>query len=121
MAEIRASTMLKGLFEHFLLCNITITLPKNEKGSSASIYSYFDTHYFNLCKKCSSSLLNTVFSSVENSQKVCVMLVDEVYVKKSLQFHGGEVLARLPTTLVFLHIPCWDTWLTVFMGVQIFY
>ena len=45
-------------------------------------------------KKCSSSLLNTVFSSVENSQKVCVMLVDEVYVKKSLQFHGGEVFGK---------------------------
>ena len=45
-------------------------------------------------KKCSSSLLNTVFSSVENSQKVCVMLVDEVYVKKSLQFHNGEVFGK---------------------------
>ena len=45
-------------------------------------------------KKCSSSLLNTVFSLVENSQKVCVMLVDEVDVKKSLQFHKGEVFGK---------------------------
>ena len=38
----------------------------------------------------------------------------------ALQFHGGEVFGKAANNSCLLayqqHMPCWDTWLTVFMG-----
>ena len=43
-------------------------------------------------KSSSSEFLKTVFEATENTRKPCVLLHDEVYIKKSLQYHGGEIL-----------------------------
>ena len=35
-----------------------------------------------------------IFSSIEERQRSCIILVDEVYVKPSLQYHGGHVFGK---------------------------
>ena len=35
-----------------------------------------------------------VFKSVEGSQRLCVLLQDEVYVKKMMLYHGGQIFGR---------------------------
>ena len=47
------------------------------------------------CNKVSTpSFLKTVFESLEDEKKPCVLLHDEVYIKKSLQYHGGEIFGK---------------------------
>ena len=38
--------------------------------------------------------LGEIFSNIEDRQKHCVLLIDEVYVKPSLLFHGGTVFGK---------------------------
>ena len=45
-------------------------------------------------KSSSSEFLKTVFEATENTRKPCVLLHDEVYIKKSLQYHGGEIFGK---------------------------
>ena len=45
-------------------------------------------------KSSSSEFLKTVFEGTENERKPCVPLHDEVYIKKSLQYHGGEIFGK---------------------------
>ena len=45
-------------------------------------------------KKSSSEFLKTVFESSDNERKPCILLHDEVYIKKSLQYHGGEIFGK---------------------------
>ena len=35
-----------------------------------------------------------VFSNLLNQQKTCIVLIDEVYIKSMLQYHGGEVFGQ---------------------------
>ena len=35
-----------------------------------------------------------IFSNLPNEQSTCVLLLDEVYVKSLLQYHGGEVFGQ---------------------------
>ena len=35
-----------------------------------------------------------VFSNLSNQQKTCIVLIDEVYIKSMLQYHGGEVFGQ---------------------------
>ena len=37
------------------------------------------------------AFLNQIFGSLENRQKTCYLLIDEVYVKPLLQYHGGSI------------------------------
>lgn len=41
-----------------------------------------------------STFSDVVFSSLEEKQRLCVLLQDEVYVKKMMLFHGGQVFGR---------------------------
>ena len=57
--------------------------------------------------------LKKVFSSVEEEQKLCFLLHDEVYVKKTLLYHGGTLFGRsvndpasLATTVLGIMIVC---------------
>ena len=45
-------------------------------------------------KLSESKFLWNVFSSIEENQKECVLLHDEVYVKKMLLYHGGTLFGR---------------------------
>ena len=45
-------------------------------------------------KSSSSEFLKTVFEATENTRTPCVLLHDEVYIKKSLQYHGGEIFGK---------------------------
>ena len=38
--------------------------------------------------------MKNMFSSVDREKKLCVLLHDEVYIKKSLQYHGGEIFGN---------------------------
>ena len=38
--------------------------------------------------------MDTVFSSLPQAMKTCVLVFDEVYAKKSLSFHGGSMFGR---------------------------
>ena len=46
--------------------------------------------------------------SSKNEKKTCILLHDEVYIKKSLQYHGAEVFGKLLMTRLFLLKQCWD-------------
>ena len=35
-----------------------------------------------------------LFSNLSNQQKTCIVLIDEVYIKSMLQYHGGEVFGQ---------------------------
>lgn len=57
--------------------------------------------------------LKNVFGSVTNAQKSCILLIDEVYVKPVLQYHGGSLFgqavnnpALLANTLLSFMIIC---------------
>ena len=39
-------------------------------------------------------LLLNVFGNVEERQRTCILLLDEVYVKPSLMYHGGTVFGK---------------------------
>ena len=39
-------------------------------------------------------LLKNVFGNVEERQRTCILLLDEVYVKPSLMYHGGTVFGK---------------------------
>ena len=41
-----------------------------------------------------SSFLNNVFKSVEENQKICIILHDEVYIKKMMLYHGGSLFGK---------------------------
>ena len=45
-------------------------------------------------KQTISIFLKNVIDRLEDPKKVCVLLHDEVYIKKSMQFHGGEIFGR---------------------------
>ena len=45
-------------------------------------------------KQTISIFLQNVISRLEDPKKVCVLLHDEVYIKKSMQYHGGEIFGR---------------------------
>ena len=47
----------------------------------------------------------SVFSSLNEKQKSSVMLVDEVYVKPSLQFHGGNLFGHAVNNHLCLPVP----------------
>ena len=47
-----------------------------------------------LSKSDEPSFLKSVFDSVDDNQKMCVLLQDEVYVKKTLLYHGGTVFGK---------------------------
>ena len=54
-----------------------------------------------------------IFSSTEERQRSCIILVDEVYVKPSLQYHGGHVFGKaennpdaLANTLLSIMVKC---------------
>ena len=40
------------------------------------------------------TFINSVFSKLEGGQKNCMLLIDEVYVKKSLSYHGGSLFGK---------------------------
>ena len=59
------------------------------------------------------NFLLKVFANLEPNQRSCIILVDEVYVKPSLQFHGGSVFGKaendsssLATTMLAIMIKC---------------
>ena len=37
----------------------------------------------------------SIFNSLPDKQKLCIILHDEIYVKKSLLYHGGTIFGRL--------------------------
>ena len=45
-------------------------------------------------KLSENTFLNGIFNSVENNQKLCILLHDEIYVKKMLLFHGGTLFGK---------------------------
>ena len=45
-------------------------------------------------KQTISIFLQNVIGRLEDPKKVCVLLHDEVYIKKSMQYHGGEIFGR---------------------------
>ena len=45
-------------------------------------------------KQTSSMFLQNVIGSIEDSKRACVLLHDEVYIKKSMLYHGGEIFGR---------------------------
>ena len=47
-----------------------------------------------VAKKDENSFLTGVFKCLPEKQKLCVLIQDEVYVKKMLLYHGGEVFGR---------------------------
>ena len=36
----------------------------------------------------------SIFNSLSDKQKLCIILHDEIYVKKSLLYHGGTIFGR---------------------------
>ena len=57
--------------------------------------------------------ISKIFSNLEENQRSCIILVDEVYVKPSLQFHGGGIFGKaendpstLATTMLAIMIKC---------------
>ena len=40
------------------------------------------------------SYITTVFNKLEDRQKQCIILVDEIYVKRSLLYHGGQLFGN---------------------------
>ena len=38
--------------------------------------------------------LRNVFDAIENKQRSCIMLIDEVYVKPALMYHGGSIFGK---------------------------
>ena len=38
--------------------------------------------------------ISEVFSKIEARQKECVVIIDEVYIKKALQYHGGKIYGK---------------------------
>ena len=57
--------------------------------------------------KSSSEFLKAVFEATKNTRKPCV-LHDEVYIKKSLQYHGGEIFRKAVNDPSLLAEQCWD-------------
>ena len=51
-----------------------------------------------LTSKCNNlkdnQILQILFGSLEDSQKTCLLLIDEVYVKPALHFHAGSIFGR---------------------------
>ena len=45
-------------------------------------------------KQNSGDLIAKVFNTLSEKQKVCVLLHDEIYIQKMLQFHGGEIFGK---------------------------
>ena len=45
-------------------------------------------------KKTDATLLNDILSRVEERQRQCVLMLDEVYVKRALLLHGGDLFGR---------------------------
>ena len=45
-------------------------------------------------KQSTSTFLQNIFGHLEDEKKACVLLHDEVYMKKSMQYHGGEIFGR---------------------------
>ena len=69
--------------------------------NSAPYMHYNGTYCFllrNLTSKVSKNqdekFVTGIFSSIEEKQRSCIILVDEVYVKTSLQYHGGHVFGK---------------------------
>ena len=40
------------------------------------------------------SYITNVFNKLKDLQKQCIILVDEIYVKRSLQYHGGQLFGK---------------------------
>ena len=40
------------------------------------------------------SFVRSVFQSLNNGQKNCILLIDEVYIKPMLLFHGGQLFGN---------------------------
>ena len=38
--------------------------------------------------------ISTIFSNIEENQRNCILLVDEVYVKSLLLYHGGSLFGK---------------------------
>ena len=57
--------------------------------------------------------LTNIFQSLEEEQKICILLLDEVYIKKMFQYYGEEIfgksanyLSKLAETMLGLMINC---------------
>ena len=57
--------------------------------------------------------LTNIFQSLEEEQKICILLLDEVYIKKMFQYYGEEIfgksandLSKLEETMLGLMINC---------------
>ena len=53
----------------------------------------------NITSSCSKQttlkFLQNVLSYLDSAKKMCVLLHDEVYIKKSMQYHGGKIFGRV--------------------------
>lgn len=45
-------------------------------------------------KQDNNDLTKNIFNTLNEKQKVCVLLHDEIYIKKMLQFHGGQIFGK---------------------------
>ena len=50
---------------------------------TSSAKSYDDVTYY-----------SKIFLNLTDQQKICILLLDEVYIKSMLQYHGGEVFGQ---------------------------
>ena len=39
-------------------------------------------------------LLKNVFENIEDTQRTCILLIDEVYVEPALMYHGGTIFGK---------------------------
>jgi hypothetical protein len=47
-----------------------------------------------VCKIDDASFLDSVFKNIEEKQKICIIIHDEVYVKKMMLYHGGTLFGK---------------------------
>ena len=47
-----------------------------------------------MSKLSEASFLRKVFQTIDQNQKLCIVLLKEVYVKKTMLFHGGTVFGK---------------------------
>ena len=59
------------------------------------------------------NFISTIFSNIEENQRNCILLVDEVCVKSLLFYHGGSLFGKTENNPELLAILFWLSWLNV--------
>ena len=71
--------------------HLAISTANSEKITSCQVLKNLTSQVNNLSYQ---SYITGVFNKLEDRQKQCIILVDEIYVKRSLLYHGGQLFGK---------------------------